>query len=38
MYVDHGVLVGGYTIRVLRDRLSGVERAEFDRNLPFKIR
>jgi uncharacterized protein YegJ (DUF2314 family) len=38
MYVDHGVLVGGYTIRALRARLSGPERAEFDRSLPFKIK
>jgi uncharacterized protein YegJ (DUF2314 family) len=37
MYVDHGVLVGGYTIRALRARLPAAERAEFDRSLPFKI-
>src|SRR5947209_7094276 len=37
MYVDHGKLVGGYTLRVLRDGLSPAERAEFDRSIPFKI-
>jgi uncharacterized protein YegJ (DUF2314 family) len=37
MYIDHGVLLGGYTIRALRNRLSGPDRAEFDRSLPFKI-
>ena len=34
MYVDHGKLVGGYT---LRDRLSPSERPEFDRSVPFKV-
>ncbi len=37
MYVDRGKLVGGYTLRALRDRLSPSDRAEFDRSLPFKI-
>ncbi len=37
MYVDHGKLVGGYTVRVLRDRLSPADRAEFDRSMPFKV-
>ncbi len=37
MYVDHGKLVGGYTLRVLRDGLSPSERAEFDRSVPFKV-
>ena len=37
MYVDHGKLVGGYTTRVLRDRLSPSDRAEFDRSVPFKV-
>ena len=36
MYVDHGKLVGGYTLRVLRDRFSS-DRAEFDRSIPFKV-
>jgi uncharacterized protein YegJ (DUF2314 family) len=37
MYVDDGRLVGGYTLRVLRNTLSPTERAEFDKSLPFKI-
>jgi uncharacterized protein YegJ (DUF2314 family) len=37
MYVDHGKLVGGYTLRVLRDRMSPSDRAEFDRSVPFKV-
>lgn len=30
MYIDNGVLRGGYTIRVLRDRMSPDERMAFD--------
>jgi uncharacterized protein YegJ (DUF2314 family) len=37
MYVDHGVLVGGYTLRVLRDAMSPSDRAEFDKSIPFKV-
>jgi uncharacterized protein YegJ (DUF2314 family) len=37
MYIDSGKLVGGYTIRVLRDKLSAQERADFDRGVPFKF-
>ncbi len=37
MYIDHGILVGGYTLRVLRDRMSPADRAEFDKSVPFKI-
>jgi uncharacterized protein YegJ (DUF2314 family) len=37
MYVDHGVLQGGFTIRVLRDQMSSSERAEFDKSVPFKV-
>jgi uncharacterized protein YegJ (DUF2314 family) len=37
MVVDGGRLVGGYTIRVLRDRMSTAERAELDRSLNFRI-
>jgi uncharacterized protein YegJ (DUF2314 family) len=37
MYVHEGRLVGGYTIRVMRDRLSPAERLRFDQGLPFKI-
>lgn len=37
MYVESGTLRGGYTLRVLRNRLSPEERAEFDRGLGFTI-
>jgi uncharacterized protein YegJ (DUF2314 family) len=37
MYVENNKLVGGYTIRVLRDGLSASERADFDKEFPFKI-
>jgi len=37
MYVENGKLVGGYTLRVLRDRMSAAERKKFDASLPFKI-
>jgi uncharacterized protein YegJ (DUF2314 family) len=37
MFVEKGKLVGGYTIRVLRDGLSAEERKEFDASVPFTI-
>src|SRR5438128_7014952 len=37
MYVEKGKLVGGYTVRVLRDRLSSGERKALDDSLPYKI-
>ncbi len=37
MYVENGKLVGGYTLRVLRDGLSDAERADFDKSVPFAI-
>jgi len=37
MYVDHGVLQGGFTIRVLRDQMSAEERATFDKSMPFTL-
>jgi uncharacterized protein YegJ (DUF2314 family) len=37
MYVENGVLQGGFTIRVLRDQMSVAEREEFDASLPFVI-
>jgi uncharacterized protein YegJ (DUF2314 family) len=37
MFVDNGKLVGGYTVRVLRDAMSAAEREEFDKSVPFKI-
>lgn len=38
MYLEKGVLVGGFTMRAIRDGMSPAERADFDANLPFKIR
>lgn len=37
MYVQDGRLVGGYTIRVLRDQMGESERKEMDQSLPFKV-
>jgi uncharacterized protein YegJ (DUF2314 family) len=37
MYVQDGELVGGYTIRVLRDRMRPGERAALDAAAPFKF-
>ena len=37
MIVEDEKLVGGYTLRVLRNRLSEVERKKFDENLTFTI-
>ncbi len=37
MYIENQKLIGGYTFRALRDRLSGIERDRFDRNMPFQI-
>lgn len=37
MYVDNGKLVGGFTIRVLRDTLSDEEKAEFEKAFPFEL-
>ena len=38
MYVDNGNLVGGFTMRVLRDTMTPAERAEFDKSVPFKVK
>ena len=35
MYVDHGKLVGGYTTRLLRQRMSPEERKQFDASVPY---
>jgi uncharacterized protein YegJ (DUF2314 family) len=35
--IDDGVLIGGYSIRVFRDRLPADKRAEFDRASPFRF-
>jgi uncharacterized protein YegJ (DUF2314 family) len=37
MFVDHDSLVGGFTIRVLRNRMNPADRAEMDKSLDFKI-
>lgn len=37
MYVEDGKLRGGYTLRVLRNRMSPHERSEFDRSLGIII-
>lgn len=37
MYVDKRKLVGGETLRVLRNTLTPSEQVEFDKNLPFSI-
>jgi uncharacterized protein YegJ (DUF2314 family) len=37
MYVENGKLVGGYTVRVLREAMPANERAEFDKSMPFTI-
>ena len=37
MYVDSGKLVGGYTLRVLRDRMTPEQRRRYDESRPFKI-
>jgi uncharacterized protein YegJ (DUF2314 family) len=35
MYVDHGKLVGGYTIRLLRERMTTEKRKTFDSSVPY---
>jgi uncharacterized protein YegJ (DUF2314 family) len=37
MYVDNGTLVGGYTTRVLRKRLTPEERKELDARVPYRF-
>jgi uncharacterized protein YegJ (DUF2314 family) len=37
MYVENRKLVGGYTLRVLRDALTPAERADFDKSVPFVV-
>ena len=36
-YVDHGKLVGGYTMRVMRDRLPKQERDRLEEKLGFQF-
>jgi uncharacterized protein YegJ (DUF2314 family) len=37
MYAEKKKLVGGQTVRAVRDGLAPAERAEFDKNLPYEI-
>lgn len=37
MYVDSGKLVGGYSLRALRDQLSGKQREAFEKSLWFSF-
>lgn len=37
MYLDKGVLRGGYTIRAMRDQLSESEKEEFNKTIDFRI-
>jgi uncharacterized protein YegJ (DUF2314 family) len=37
MYLEDNRLVGGYTLRVLRDSVSPEARARMDSQLPFRI-
>jgi uncharacterized protein YegJ (DUF2314 family) len=37
MYLENKKLVGGYTIRVVREKLAPKDREAFDRNAPFVL-
>jgi uncharacterized protein YegJ (DUF2314 family) len=37
MYIEDGYLVGGYTTRVIRGRMTPEERQEFDAQCPYKF-
>jgi uncharacterized protein YegJ (DUF2314 family) len=37
MYVDGGRLVGGYTTRVIRDRMTPEQRDSYDAQAPYKF-
>jgi uncharacterized protein YegJ (DUF2314 family) len=37
MYVENGVLRGGYSVRLMRDRLQPEERPAFEREMGFRI-
>jgi len=38
MYIEDGYLVGGYTTRVIRDRMTPEARIEHDASAPYKFR
>jgi uncharacterized protein YegJ (DUF2314 family) len=35
--IDRGQFIGGFSIRLLRARMSPAERAAFDRSVPFRV-
>src|SRR5262249_31192261 len=37
MYIENGKLVGGYTLRAIRNMKTPAERAEMDKQIPFVI-
>ena len=37
MYIEDGLLVGGYTTRVIRNRMSPKERMEYDARAPYRF-
>jgi uncharacterized protein YegJ (DUF2314 family) len=37
MFIDHGKLVGGYTTRLIRQRMSPEERSAFDASVPYVV-
>lgn len=37
MFVDNGLLVGGYTTRLIRQRMTSEERAAFDASVPYRF-
>jgi len=38
MYIEDGYLVGGYTTRVIRDRMTPEERRAYEAQAPYKFR
>lgn len=38
MFIENGYLVGGFTMRLIRSQMSPLEREEFDKGLPYKIK
>jgi uncharacterized protein YegJ (DUF2314 family) len=37
MYVENGLLVGGFTTRLIRKRMTSEERAAFDASVPYRF-
>jgi uncharacterized protein YegJ (DUF2314 family) len=37
MYSDNGILRGGFTVKLIRSRMTPEERKEFDTEFPYKI-